>query len=76
MQVVHSVNPVAPHDRLVRISEVERLTSFKKTFIYDLVRRNEFPQPVRLSYRLVAWSESAVLQWVQDRIAQTTKEGK
>lgn len=72
MQVVHESRPVVPRDRLVRLPEVERLTGCKKSKIYELMREGEdkFPQSIRLHRRMVAWSESAVLQWVQDRIAE------
>jgi len=70
MQVVHQSRPVVPRDRLVRLPEVESLTGCKKSTIYLLIQQGKFPQPVRLSARLSAWPETAVLQWVQDRIKQ------
>ena len=72
MQVVHQSRPVVPRDRLVRMPEVETLTGCKKSTIYLLIQQGKFPQPVRLSARLSAWPETAVLQWVQDRIKQST----
>ena len=70
MQVVHQSRPVVPRDRLVRLPEVERMTSCKKSTIYQLMKDGKFPRCVRLSARHVAWPEAAVLQWVQDRIAE------
>jgi prophage regulatory protein len=55
-------------DRLLRIHQVEDLIGAKKSTIYNLMRTGQFVQPVRISARCVAWPESAVLQWVQDRI--------
>ena len=34
------------------------------------MRAGKFPKSVRLNARMVAWPETAVLQWVQDRIAE------
>lgn len=70
MQAVHQSRPVVPRDRLVRLPEVEAMTGCKKSTIYSLLAKKRFPKPVRLSARMVAWPETAVLQWVQDRIAE------
>ena len=69
MQVAHQSPPVVPRNRLLRIPEVETMTGCKKSTIYMFIRQGAFPKPVRLSSRYVAWSEAAVLQWVQDRIS-------
>lgn len=68
MQVVHEARPVVPRDRLIRAHEVDRLTGVKKSTRYQLIREGKFPAPIRLSARCSVWSETAVLQWVQDRI--------
>ena len=70
MQVVHQSRPVVPRDRLIRLPDVEGATGCKKSTIYELMKAGRFPKPVRLSARHVAWSEAAVLQWVQDRIKE------
>ena len=70
MQVVHQSRPVVPRDRLIRLPDVEGATGCKKSTIYELMKAGRFPKPVRLSARHVAWPEAAVLQWVQDRIAE------
>ena len=70
MQVVHQSRPAIPRDRLIRLPDVESATGCKKSTIYDLMKSGRFPKPVRLSARHVVWPESAVLQWVQDRIQE------
>lgn len=70
MQVVHQTRPVVPRDRLVRLPEVETLTGCKKSTIYLMIGQGKFPKPLRLSTRMAVWPETAVLQWVQDRIAE------
>lgn len=70
MQVVHQSRPVVPRDRLLRLPEVEGMTGCKKSTIYEMMRAGRFPKSVRLNARLVVWSESAVLTWVQERIAE------
>lgn len=60
--------PTLAQDRLIRLPEVESVTGTKKSTIYKLVRDGSFPQPVRLSARMVAWSEVAVQAWIRARI--------
>lgn len=72
MQIVHQARPVVPRDRLLRLPEVLSLTGCKKSTIYSMLQENRFPKPVRLSARMVTWPETAVLQWVQDRINQAS----
>lgn len=74
MQVVHQAKPVVPRDRFIDLQAVEALCSVKKSTIYTMLKdaNSDFPRPVRLGARMVRWSESAVLQWVQDRINATT----
>ena len=79
MQIVHQTKPVVPRDRLIRLPEVENLIGCKKSTVYTMVKEGTFPKPIRLSSRMVAWPETAVLQWMQDRINQasttSTSEG-
>lgn len=70
MQLAHPTRPAAPTNRLVRLPEVERLCGIKKTTIYSLIGAGQFPKPIRLGTRMVAWSEAAVLAWVQARLAE------
>lgn len=70
MQVVHQSRPVVPRDRLVRLPEVEGMIGLQKSTIYKMIAEGSFPKPIRLGTRTVAWPETAVLQWVQDRISE------
>lgn len=69
MQVVHAAKPVVPRDRLLRLPDVEAATGCKKSTIYKLMKEGKFPPCVRITARMAAWPESAVLAWVQARIA-------
>lgn len=69
VQLVHESRPQVRRDRLLRLPEVEQATGLKKSTVYLLMRRGEFPRCVQITPRCVAWPESAVLQWVQERIA-------
>ena len=75
MQLVHESAPAVRRDRLIRLPQVEQLVGIKKSSIYRLMRANAFPRCVRLGHKCVAWPEAAVLQWVQDRIAEGMSAG-
>lgn len=68
VHLVHSAKPVVPRDRLLRLAEVESLVGAKRSTIYQLMKEGKFPKQITVSRRFAAWPESAVLQWVQDRI--------
>lgn len=70
MQLVHESKPVVPRDRLVGLELVCSLAGVKRSTIYTWLssKDSDFPRPIKLSARLVRWSEASVLQWVQDRI--------
>lgn len=68
VHLAHSAKPVTPRDRLLRLPEVETLVGIRKSSIYVLMKQGKFPRCIHITSRLAAWPESAVLQWVQDRI--------
>ena len=51
--------------RLLRLGEVIRKTGLSKSEIYRRVKDKRFPAQIRISYRIAAWSESAVDDWVR-----------
>lgn len=61
----------APRDRWIDLKALEQLCCVKKSTIYSLLRdkQSNFPHPVRLSARMVRWSENEVHQWMQARVA-------
>lgn len=74
LQLAHSTAPVVLRDKLIDISPVCALCGVKKSTVYTWLKdpASDFPRPVRLSARMVRWSEAAVLQWVQNRINQAS----
>jgi len=53
--------------RLIEIPEVTRLTSLRKTSIYEAIKRGEF-RPIRLGRKTV-FAEAEILAWVSARIS-------
>ncbi len=57
--------------RYLRLPDVKAETGLGKTSIYQLIRDGEFPKPVKISSRAVAWREGAIEAWKADRQAQS-----
>ena len=55
--------------RLLRIGSVEDRIGCKKSKIYELIAKGEFPKPVKIDHCSV-WPESEVAQWISARIAE------
>jgi prophage regulatory protein len=53
---------------ILRRNEVERVTGFPRSTLYDLVARGRFPRPIKLSKRAVGWLEDEIADWQQARI--------
>lgn len=56
-------------ESLLRLPEVERRTGLKRSAIYLRIERNEFPRPIRLTDKAVAWTDSEITHWIHARIA-------
>lgn len=76
MQLVNETRPQVRRDRLLRLPEIEQATGLKKSTLYLLMKRGQFPRCVQVTDRCVAWPESRVLQWVQDRISQAEQDAQ
>lgn len=51
----------------LRRRSVEEVTGLSRSTIYSLMARGEFPRPVRLTARAVAWPETDVAEWLAQR---------
>lgn len=58
---------------LIRRKEVERRTALSRSRIYDLLKQDSFPKPVRLGAMSVAWVEAEIQDWIASRIADSRK---
>lgn len=52
---------------ILRRRMVEARTGLRKSTIYLLMKKSQFPLPVRLSERAVGWLESDIEQWLDER---------
>lgn len=57
-------------ERHYRRQAVEELTGLARSTIYALMDRGEFPRPVKLTRKAIAWPESAITEWLAARAAR------
>ena len=55
-------------DTLLRRPQVEARTGISRSTIYLWMEKGDFPRPVKLGARLVAWRESDITAWLDSRI--------
>lgn len=61
--------------KLRRLPWVLDTTGDSRSGLYAKMSRDEFPRPVPIGARSVAWREDAVLAWVEKRIADAVDQG-
>ncbi|UPH91354.1 AlpA family transcriptional regulator [Synechococcus sp. NB0720_010] len=54
--------------RLLRLPEVKKRTGLSKSTIYARIAQGSFPKQVVLGPRIVAWSEKAINNWIEEQI--------
>lgn len=62
--------------KLLRRRVVEALTGLPRSSLYEKIADGDFPKPVRLGSRSVAWISSEVDHWITERITQSQKGPK
>ena len=56
-----------PAEKHMRRPAVQAITGLSRSSIYDMMSKGEFPRPIRIGKRAVAWSEKAVADWLKNR---------
>ncbi|ADM99727.1 AlpA family transcriptional regulator [Dickeya dadantii] len=55
---------------LIRLPEVQRRTGYSKAWVYRLMARKQFPSAVKIGSRAIAFVESEIDEWINQRIAE------
>ena len=61
--------PTPPPGRLIRRKELEDRIGLARSTIYRMMNKGEFPKPVKIGRRAVAWPESEIERWIAERPA-------
>ncbi|WP_090141126.1 AlpA family phage regulatory protein [Limnohabitans sp. DM1] len=59
---------IQPPAALLGRSKVQERTTLSRSSLYAMIARGDFPAPVKISGRRVAWPEATVNEWIQSRI--------
>ena len=57
-------------DSLLRRHQVEAQIGLSRSSIYAAMLRGEFPRPVKIGRRAVAWPKSIIDEWIRTRKAE------
>lgn len=63
----HQANEAAAIPRLLSEEQVRDLTGLGRTSIWQYSKTGEFPRPLKLVGRRIAWREDEVLAWIESR---------
>jgi prophage regulatory protein len=58
----------------LRLKQVKAAIGLSRSWIYDAIKRGDFPAPVSLGARAVAWDAEAIANWQASRIKQAESE--
>lgn len=54
-------------EKMMRRKQLEYKIGLSRSTIYKMIKDGKFPKPVKIGVRAVAWPESAIEQWIDDR---------
>jgi prophage regulatory protein len=57
----------------LRLPEVRKRVGFSRATIYCLMAQGKFPRAVALGPRAVAWLDSEVTEWINDRVSASRR---
>ena len=61
-------------ETLLRLPDVEARTGLRRSHIYYLSSRGQFPRPLKLGNRASAWVEREVTGWINARIRASGRQ--
>ncbi len=54
--------------RILRLPEVVQRTGYKRSSIYDLMKRGLFPKSKKIGAQAVGWDSDEIDRWVDDKL--------
>ncbi|HCN00690.1 dipicolinate synthase [Pantoea ananatis] len=57
--------------KLIRLPIVIERTGFSRSWIYELINQKQFPQPIKIGSRAVAFIESEIDDFLQELISKS-----
>lgn len=60
--------------KLIRLSEVMNKTGYSKSWIYKLIKKNQFPRPIKIGTRAVAFIDREIEEWIEMLVFKSRNE--
>lgn len=60
--------------KLIRLSEVMSKTGYSKSWIYKLIKKNQFPKPIKIGTRSVAFIDREIEEWIEVLVFKSRNE--
>lgn len=60
-------NPATTQDSLLRLPQVKITSGLSRSSIYQNIKNGDFPTPIKIGKRAVAWRESDIQKWLNSR---------
>lgn len=57
--------------RFIKLAQVKSMTGLSKSSIYAMMQMGNFPMQVKTGARCVAWIESEIQEWIEEKIMQS-----
>lgn len=54
-------------EHVMRRPAVQAVTGLSRSTLYAMIGSGDFPQPIRIGKRAVAWKESEIKAWIDSR---------
>ena len=54
---------------VLTMRQVVDRTTLKRSTIYKMMARDEFPAPIQLGRKRIGWRESDIVEWIRSRPA-------
>ena len=61
------MNPTSENSKLLRLQQVVQTTGLAKSTIYKLMAKKQFPKPLKLTTKSVAWASLEIEGWIAQR---------
>jgi len=62
--------------KLIRLSTVIERTGYSRSWIYELISQEQFPKPVKIGTRAIAFIESEIEEFLQELISKSRSLNK
>ena len=59
-----------PPRHIMRLPQVQATTGFGRAWIYELMKRGDFPQAQKIGLRAVGWDSALIEAWVAKQLGE------